>query len=141
MFELLRAVVDTNVFISAFLSSRGAPAIVVEAARREVFRALTAEPLLDELERNLVKLDVPTEFARRQRERVARSAEMVLLRTTVTFFPPSHGDNLVLTTAVDGHARYLVTGDKKHLLPLREYQGVQIVTPRDFLTVLTQGGH
>ena len=30
-------------------------------------------------------------------------------------------------------ADFIVTGDKKHLLPLREFQGVQIISAVEFL--------
>ena len=44
-------------------------------------------------------------------------------------------DDLVLAAAVSARSDYLVTGDKK-LQDLRSYQGVTIVTPREFLTIL-----
>jgi predicted nucleic acid-binding protein len=44
-------------------------------------------------------------------------------------------DDLILATAVSGRADYLVTGDRQ-LLALGSYQGVRIVTPRDFLAIL-----
>jgi predicted nucleic acid-binding protein len=43
-------------------------------------------------------------------------------------------DTAVLQAAVEGRATHIVTGDKKHLLPLKTYQGIPIVTPRDFLS-------
>ncbi len=45
-------------------------------------------------------------------------------------------DDLILATAVSGGAQYLVTGDRQ-LLKLGNYQGVQIVTARDFLDRLS----
>jgi predicted nucleic acid-binding protein len=44
-------------------------------------------------------------------------------------------DDLVLATAVSAHADYLVTGDRK-LQRLGSYQGVRILSPREFLAVL-----
>ncbi len=44
-------------------------------------------------------------------------------------------DTVVLEAAVEGHATHIVTGDKKHLLPLKAYQGIPIVTPQDFLSL------
>jgi predicted nucleic acid-binding protein len=54
---------------------------------------------------------------------------------------PVHGigedeeDDLVLSTALSGSARYLVTGDR-HLQQIGSYQGLMILPPRDFLDVL-----
>lgn len=42
-------------------------------------------------------------------------------------------DNLVLEVAVMGGCDVLVTGDKKHLLPLSPYRGIIIERPVDFL--------
>ena len=42
-------------------------------------------------------------------------------------------DTVVLQAAIEGQATHIVTGDKKHLLPLKEYQGIPIVTPQDFI--------
>ena len=43
---------------------------------------------------------------------------------------------MVVATAVATKAEYLVTGDRKHLLSLGTYEGILIVTPRDFLELL-----
>jgi predicted nucleic acid-binding protein len=45
-------------------------------------------------------------------------------------------DDLVLATAVAAAATLIVTGDQD-LLVLRRYNGIDIVTPRDFLSRLT----
>ncbi len=44
-------------------------------------------------------------------------------------------DDLILATAVSARADYLVTGDRQ-LLALGTFQGVQIVSPRDFVAIL-----
>jgi predicted nucleic acid-binding protein len=48
-------------------------------------------------------------------------------------------DDLILATAVSAQADYLVTGDR-HLLALGMFHGVQIVSPREFLTILDLEG-
>ena len=45
-------------------------------------------------------------------------------------------DDLILATAVSGEVDYLVTGDRK-LQGLHAYEGVRIVSPREFLNVLS----
>lgn len=44
-------------------------------------------------------------------------------------------DNLILTTAVDGRANYIVSGDR-HLLDLGEFRGIKIVTVDRMLGIL-----
>ena len=45
-------------------------------------------------------------------------------------------DNMFLAAALEGEATHLVTGDEKHLLPLKQYHGVTIVRPALFLATL-----
>ena len=48
-------------------------------------------------------------------------------------------DNKYLAAAIDGCADYLVSGDS-HLLDIREYEELRVVTPRRFLTILSEEG-
>ena len=45
--------------------------------------------------------------------------------------------NKVVECAVVGQATHIVTGDRRHLLPLGSYQGIAIVTAADFLTLVS----
>jgi predicted nucleic acid-binding protein len=54
--------------------------------------------------------------------------------------PDDPKDDMVVATAVAARADYLVTGDRRHLLSLREYEGIRIVTPRQFLDVIGRHG-
>ena len=47
-------------------------------------------------------------------------------------------DNMVLACALEGHATHIVTKDKQSLLPLKEYHGIRIVQPHQFLDLLTR---
>jgi len=44
-------------------------------------------------------------------------------------------DDKFLYAAIDAHADYIVSGDD-HLLDLKEYEAIKIVTPNDFLSIL-----
>lgn len=140
---MLRAVVDTNVWISALLNPQGAPARVLEAFLQGRFTPVLAPSLLEEL----------TEVAQRPRlrERFGLSVEKTeqvrtLLRDRgVVVHPPGvlrlcrdPEDNLVLETALLGKAQYMVTRDddlKRDLELIRrmEEQGVQVLSVRQFL--------
>jgi predicted nucleic acid-binding protein len=48
-------------------------------------------------------------------------------------------DNRILECAVHARAHFLVSGDQHHLLPLREFQGVAIVSPAAFLEAVLRG--
>jgi uncharacterized protein len=40
---------------------------------------------------------------------------------------------MILELAVASKASCIVTGDKKHLIPLHPFRGIPILTPADFL--------
>lgn len=71
--------------------------------------------------------------------------ELYVLRyEAIMVDPPMHisviendpSDNRILECAVRAGADYLVTGDRKHLLPIGEYEGVRIVRAPEFLSIL-----
>lgn len=45
-------------------------------------------------------------------------------------------DDLILACAVEAGVEVLVSGDRRHLLPLGEHRGVRIVTPQALLAEL-----
>ena len=45
-------------------------------------------------------------------------------------------DDPIIAAAVAAKADYLVTGDRAHLLPIGEYQGIRSSSPREFLEIL-----
>lgn len=47
-------------------------------------------------------------------------------------------DDLILACAVEARADVLVSGDRRHLLPLGVHRGVRIVTPQTLLAELRQ---
>ena len=50
--------------------------------------------------------------------------------------PDDPKDDPIIATAVAAKADYLVTGDRAHLLPIGQYEGIRIVSPREFFDIL-----
>ena len=48
-------------------------------------------------------------------------------------------DDLVLASAIAGGAEVLVTGDRRHLLPLGVVEGLRVLTPQALLAELAEG--
>jgi uncharacterized protein len=130
--QQVRAVFDTNILVSALVLPSGRAA---EALARIVDggdRLLLSKPILDEL------LGVLARKFSRDREELARVAVWLeelaewvrpTRRITVAADEP---DNRVLECASAGRADAIVTGDKA-LLQLRNFEGVSILTLRDYL--------
>ena len=132
----MRVVLDTNVVVSA-LNFPGNERVLLERGRRGRFELVLSPFILAEVAGVLTrKFDWSEE----------RSSQAVgLLRDAATIVEPGalvevvergHADNQVLACAVDAGVDYLVTGDRRHLLPIGEYEGVQIVRAPSLLSLL-----
>jgi uncharacterized protein len=45
-------------------------------------------------------------------------------------------DDLILACGVEMDVHIVVSGDRRHLLPIREYRGIRIITPQVLLAEL-----
>lgn len=134
---MIRAVLDTNVLISAIFWS-GAPAKVYDAAAKRRFTSLTSELLLTELNDVLSRPKFAAGFTAKQKTPAMLIAEYRELAELVDPVPVPPDivrdpkDKPVLACAVGGSANFIVSGDKD-LQVLLEYQGISIVTADQFL--------
>jgi putative PIN family toxin of toxin-antitoxin system len=132
----VRLVVDTNILVSALLSSASLPAHLIVLWREGRFDLLTSADQLDELMRvsryPKIRERLAPALAGRLINELREIAVVVKDLPVVTVSPDPY-DNFLLATAVAGSADFLVTGDKRDLLPLKLYEGAKIVTVREFL--------
>lgn len=136
----MRVALDTNVIVSAWIRD-GPEGEVVTAAYGGTFELIIPQVVVRELE------DVLSRKFAWSRERLGQMLEDLVavgdLVTTVRridVIPGEDADNQILACAVEHGANYLVTGDRKHLLPLGEFEGVRILRAPEFLALLKPGG-
>jgi len=60
-------------------------------------------------------------------------ATLITPAFTLSVIKEDEPDNRVLECAVEGQASYIVSGDEHHLQPLKEYKGITILSPTQFL--------
>jgi putative PIN family toxin of toxin-antitoxin system len=132
----VRILLDTNIIISGFLSSEGPPGKLVQGWLDGTFELVTSPAQLEELRRALgyerLRDRINPDQAQYFLESVAVAAIVVTSVGEVTFSADSD-DNVILATAIAGHAALIVSGDKPGMLNLREVEGIPIVTPREAL--------
>jgi putative PIN family toxin of toxin-antitoxin system len=138
-----RAVLDSSVLISAFLTPGGTSAQILDAARAGVFVLCLSREILAETAgrlRGKTRLRTRYRYGREQVEafcdHLAAIAELAADRPELEAVPDDPKDDMIVATAVAAKAAWLVTGDRRHLLPLRRYEGIRILTPREFLDLL-----
>ena len=135
----MRAVVDTNILVSALLFPGSKPSRAVRYVLEQGDVLASAETLL-ELHRVLQrkKFDRYVRPASRLAflESLARSVVLVLPWERITACPDP-ADNKFLEVAVWGEADVIITGDVA-LLDLHPFRGVPILTPSAFLESCTR---
>jgi putative PIN family toxin of toxin-antitoxin system len=125
-------VFDTNILISGYLWT-GKPRQAIRVVKSGGFRLLYCRESIDELIRVLsIKfgLDSGEIF------RIVSDIHTIGKKTTIVTKdqPISEDitDNLFINLAIDGDARLIVSGDS-HLLKLKEYKQIGIITVFEFL--------
>ncbi len=137
MVEKVKVVLDTNVWISIVFNKTLArellPLINDDKITVYLSRALLKElgsvltyPRIEEL---LERSDVDKRTAL---SAILRTAVMVRAKESVYEIKNDPADNRVLECAVAAGATFIVTGDK-HLLTLKRFRGVEIVSPNEFM--------
>ncbi len=136
----MRAVLDTNVLISATLIRDGTEDRILRAWQRDAFELVLSPQILDEMGRALfyeklrkARWMTEEEVAALVRS-LAREAILVPGRVRVKASRDPDDDKF-LEAAIEGQAQYVVTGDKD-LLGLKTYRGIRIVRPAGFLPIL-----
>ena len=128
----MRVVADTNVFISALMFG-GLPGAFLELALGRAFLLVASKVLLDELDEKLRgKFAVSDRDAGAIRAKLEGYAELVDPDFELNAVPGDPDDNRVLECAVAGKAHFIVSGDR-HLLRIGSYEGIAIVTVRQFM--------
>jgi len=129
---VIRVVADTNIYISALMFG-GVPGVVVDLGLARLVQLVASPALLDELDEKLrLKFRVEAQDAAAIRRRLESAADLVAPDFVVDAVADDPDDNRILECAVAGRADAIVSGDR-HLLRLRSYRTVPILTARQFL--------
>lgn len=131
-----RVVLDTNILISA-IAFGGNPKACLELAHQKQISAFTSKMILLELARTLHrKFQWPDDEIRNAVHNVTTAATIVIPQTKIDAITQDPSDNIILEAALAAKADYIISGDKKHLLPLKTFQHIPIVSATEFLSAL-----
>ena len=130
----MRVVFDTNIVASASFW-RGAPFDCLAAWAQGRCVAVVGSNLLAEYHETVgeLRLDYPGRKCVEWVAALTESAELVFPVERATGATPDPDDEMVLECALAVEADFIVSGDKKHLLALRQFQDIPIVSPAEFL--------
>lgn len=129
-------VCDTNILISSLIFPGGKPDRIFRSIISGRFGHATSPDLLTEIRRVLtIKFKVEKQSLESYMELLLSVSELVYPTERINIIKNDPSDNRVLECAVTAKADYIISGDKKHLLPLKEYKKIKILAPSQFAEV------
>ena len=128
----MKAVLDTNVLIAAFLTE-GICAKLLSRARRRDFDLILCDVILQEFKDVLKKKFSTSPHETSEALIILSEAALQVLSQTDPIRPicRDSDDDLILSCARDAIADHVVTGDED-LLALKNYMGISIISPGEF---------
>jgi putative PIN family toxin of toxin-antitoxin system len=133
---MLRVVLDTNVFVAGYLSKTqlGYPSLILSCWRQGKFTVVISPQILEELVAKLLDKGLAEQTV---------SDLVTTIGLTGLYIPGAYetqklnlidsDDNKFLAAALESKADFIVSYDKKSLLPLKHYHGTQILLPELFI--------
>jgi putative PIN family toxin of toxin-antitoxin system len=136
----MKIVFDTNVLISALITT-GKPKELFNKAAQGQIKLIISKSILKEFSqvaenpriRKYANEEDVIGFVRV----INRVAKIVNVTSQFKAVKEDPDDDIVVRTAFDGKANYIVTGDK-HLLSLGTFRGIKILTADEMLTLLKE---
>ena len=128
----MKAILDTNVLLSAFLTE-GMCARILKRARHKQFSFILCKAVLKETKRILEnKFSLSSTDIDFFLSIIAEAADTVYSKEgTLSGVCRDPDDDIILLCASETEADFLVTGDND-LLVIKEYANTKILSPREF---------
>lgn len=142
---MLRAVLDANVYVSAYVRPEGPPGQIIERFFRDAaFEIVLSAEIVDEVlqalaypkVRKATRTNVEAEL---WLEDILVLSQLIAGEYKISGVSHDPDDDKYIAAAIEGRAVLVVSGDLD-LLTVGEHQGVRIVTPRAFLDLLGAAG-
>lgn len=139
MTEPLKVIIDTSVFVSAYItkSETHSPKKVLQEWKNGTFTLALSPQLINEIVLTLYDKNVNQDFI----EELVFDIEAKALELTGNYHTNylddiDPKDNIVLGAALETSADYIVTLDKKHLIPIIFFHRTHIIYPNRLLNIL-----
>lgn len=133
----MRITADTNVLLSSAFWYGDSFKIIEKAENKEIDLVLS-DDIINEFKEVLEYEEIKEKIKdknlemKRTVEKIREISQIVNPKETLDVIKEDPDDNRILECAVEGKADYIITQDN-HLLKLKEFKDIKILTPSDFL--------
>ena len=134
----MRLVLDTNVLLSGSFWDGASSEIIERIENKEIELVLSKEIIAEfakvlEYEEIQQKIRDKNLEMKRTIEKIVSISIIVEPTRKIEFVKEDKDDNIILECALEGKADFIISQDN-HLLKLKEFEGIKIITPEEFLT-------
>lgn len=134
---MIKLVLDTNIYISAILFG-GKPETIRKLSKEGKITVLISEAILKEITEVLrIKFRFENWQISQTINEIREFTTLITPRKTFFIIKEDPADNRILECAQEGKAQYIISGDK-HLLTLKKFQKIEILSPVEFLKLLNE---
>ena len=135
---MIRLVLDTSTLISALGWKKGNPRKIFEDCLSGKYQLIESIDLINEFLKVFNRDKFSFISKEDKQEFIVRLFEICNLvepKTKLNIIEDDPEDNIVLECALEGNANYIISSDP-HVLKLKEFKGIKIVNPKEFLDLL-----
>ena len=129
----LNIVIDTNVFVTALRSRRGASYKLLFEINRDKFRQNISTSLIFEYE-SAAKRE--TKLPKKQIDAILDTICQISRKSKIFFlwrpFLRDPKDDFILELAIESESEYIITYNKKHFKNVEKF-GIKLLDPKEFL--------
>jgi hypothetical protein len=129
----MKVVIDTNIFVSSFFG--GNPRKIIDLWKNEKITLCLSHAILDEYITVLNRIGMKNEYELEELLALFSKGFNILFTTKtpkINIIKDDPDDDKFIECAVALKADVIVTGDG-HVLAIKEYMGIKILTPQQFL--------
>ena len=132
----MKAVLDTNILISGIFW-KGSSNKVILNWREGKFTLVTSLEAVSEIIKVLkdFKIKLPDDMIKEWVDLIVRNSIILEPKEKILAVKDDSKDDIFIETAVAGNVDYIASQDS-HLLKLKEFRGIKIITPEEFNEIL-----
>ncbi len=133
----MRITLDTNVLISSTFWEGTSDKIMQKTEKKE-FELILSKEILEEFAQVLQYKEIQEKIKnknlemKRTLEKVTEIATIIEPKQRIKIIKEDQDDNKILECAKEGKSEFIITKDN-HLLKLKQFEGIKIITPEEFL--------
>ncbi len=130
----MRVILDTNVFVSGIFWEGNFCSQIIERWRERKFELVSSVEILDEFVKTLrnFKIQMPEGMIEEWKNLIIENSIIVEPTIKLDIIRDDLDDNKFLEAGVTGKVDLIISQDK-HLLKLKEYEGMKIISPEEAL--------